>query len=750
VSTATPSAQPSGTAFTPAQVIAALGSVQQHWNTLTLGSNPEAAIASLVAWIKTQPSFKDAGEEPGAVWATLADGQPAIFYVDRLADYAVAAPAARRVSPTRPMVPLARARALRQDAGPTSGQVLFLVNALDTVAFTPSRQADFAIAFANAGYPGVLSASSVTLENIVAAGSKPTAYFDIATHGGNGFNVYAQRDLYTLSSDTAVTADNYYQYHPEIRAAHLEYSLALLDPDTDRNLPQSIPVYAFTSAWLTQHMKFAPGAVFVNTSCFGANVYPAGKAFVSDLNAAGVGFYAGWTKSVDDLDADETDAYLIDRLLGEQIPSLNDLPKYVLQDSPPERPFQVNDILLELPKKPRDNPIRNGSDLTYDLDTSTQPKDLDTNSSKQPIADGASAKFTYIGYGTAQVVPLVPPTIAFVNVDEAAAPEPTLTISGEFSQAEGDAYITESNLPAAVALPILSWSPEQITVQLPPSAPQSGNIVVGELGVPSNLVPLTKWSGVYSLTRNYALSGDGSGSFSYSSTLNVDLRGDVHFWYQSVDGEIQVLDFEAVPMRSSTGTMTAKSGSYAGTASGGSEPPLMTTFASKGAVTLTPTATITATNGTLDNYFGIQASAMDSAAGPGCNRGSAFDFGDPDFAHYCTSIQAAASDIATCSDNRQGSSCQGNAANALPMYGTFDTVGMYGSDAVASFELELTPDYAIDVHFSPPQDPNADGVFLGSFPSVATTTWSATFGSPSFPPTGNTPALRARLAARAR
>lgn len=45
----------------------------------------------------------------------------------------------------------------------------------------------------------------------------------------------------------------------------------------------------------------------------------------STLSSTGIGLYAGWTGYAEASDADQSDAYLVDRLLGEQAPVVNGL-----------------------------------------------------------------------------------------------------------------------------------------------------------------------------------------------------------------------------------------------------------------------------------------------------------------------------------------------------------------------------------------------------------------------------------------
>ena len=709
-----------------------MGSIQAHWHAAPRGSDVNASLQSLAAYIKTQPAFTDAGLSAGTVWATLADGQPVEFFTDRLADYSALRPAGWRVRTSqRPLQTAGRG----PSATGAGHRVVYLFNDLGDPAFTPARQVAFTQAFTDAGYTNQFAVEygSIALENI-SAPAPPSDYVNVAAHGGNAYNVFAGRELYTLGSTTLVTQSNYYQYLPEVRAGRLVYSSVLTDPSDSTITAIS---YAFTSAWLVSHMQFTPGAVFVNSSCLGANVYPAGQAFIQDLQNAGVGVYLGWTKVVSGVDADETEAYIVDRLVG----GPNGLGAYV--DPPqasPQRPYQVRDILSVLSSKKRTNPIRGsrGALPTVPLDTSTQQKAVDLNSALLPAADGPSAKFVATGdlASSNPVVPLVPPTIAHMTVDEAASPLPTLTIDGEFSPVAGSVAIGGSS---GTYLPVISWSTQEIVAQLPLSGPQSGPVIAVETGVPSNAVPLTMWSTTYTLTKKYALSDGysgppGSGSFAYSATLNVDLRADVHDFTTQVDGSLSQPDFVALPMRSSTGTISGASGSWHSSAGD----PVDVSFTGVGTATLTPVTTSLAANAPLGDWFSISPSAMEAPAiQAGCNRGSAFDSGDAHPGVYCTSIQAFAQRIATCSDNQNGYYCGSSGQNA-PLGGGFDTA-MYGTDAIGAFGLNLDPSYHLVPIIVPPTDPNANSLFY-NFKANAQTTWAVTAGDPVAPPNNLTPA----------
>ena len=107
-------------------------------------------------------------------------------------------------------------------------------------------------------------------------------------------------------------------------------------------LPLDTIGFAFTPTFLTEHVHFNPGAIVDNASCYGQSPIIASNV-QGVLQAAGVGRYLGWTKAVDGNDADVTDAFLFDRMLGEQSPQAvtqSGLSGFINQRTPPQRPFR--------------------------------------------------------------------------------------------------------------------------------------------------------------------------------------------------------------------------------------------------------------------------------------------------------------------------------------------------------------------------------------------------------------------------
>jgi hypothetical protein len=764
--TMTPTSSPiTGNGPSSAAAVQAAGdAIVAHWKTLSPAGNPTGAMTALAAFIKTQPGFVDAGIDLGTVWGLFGDGSVLVFYADHLDGGGTTTSSLRRTVPasTPRMIPGARSRpnasrppagvigtrratpaGIRNTASAGAPIIAFAVYDLGDPAFVPQRQHDFGVAMANGGYATnfQVQAPSFSLEWVQAQAGTPFLMLDVATHGGIARATNSATRLYTLSTTTLVTTDNFAQYRPSVLAGQLVYGRALVGPDvTGADDIMAVSSYGVTSAWLLSHMAFVPGALVNNQSCLGASPDAAVQSFISALESAGVGEYLGWTKSVEATDSDETDAYIIDRLVGEQSPPVNAMPTYVSQQSPPQRPFQLTDILINLPSKKRTNPIRDGQNLPSEsLDKSTEPAKYDINSSSPPASDGPLARFVYTGAGNAPpVTPIVPPSIAYAIVDESASPEPTLSIYGEFAAQQGEVFIRNGN---DTELTVQSWSTQQIVATLPPSAPSSGMVIVGENNVPSNLVPLTEWSGTYTLTQSLALGNvyagpNGSGNFAYTATLNVNLRSDVHQFATKIDGPVTRLDFVPQPMRSSTGSIVAKAGSWQST---GTNPQIDVTYSPNGTVALQPLTTITATNGTLDDEFNLSpATQGQNASSTGCNLGFSASSSDPNFAVYCTSIQVGASVIATCSDNQSDFYCSGAPNGAIAANLSTD---MYGSAQIGAFRLVLDPStYALSAVINPPTDPNANGLFYGAITDTRTTTWAATFNAPVNPPNASTPA----------
>ncbi len=420
-------------------------------------------------------------------------------------------------------------------------EIAFFINQSDTSgAFNPVRQQIFAAAFSN-DLPATGDYSvddlDVSLENILAlSNGHPIDYLDISTHGGI-IEVPPQTPFYAYLSTTLVTTTNLPTYAPDITAGRLIYG-AMLSCTGCTNYVPGQDAYVFTPEYLTSHLTFNPGAIFVNNSCFGQNSLTA-AAVVTTLQAAGVGLYTGWTKEVDGPDADETDAFLIDRLLGEQ--AHTQLNEMVTQDTPLQQPFPMTSVVSAINAQLRNpsDPLNRGVLETY----ATSDAGFAINTSYDPVADGTTARFvaSFLPNSDIATAPIEysMPSIFNMQVLESAAGG-TLTILGSFPSTQGNVTITDGS--GTNVLPVTSWSKTQVTAALPKSGNGSaGQVMVSSSdGIDSNQEPLTQWSGTLTYTENDdipTLGGQtGSGTGTIVALYTLSFRSDVHPFAPIIEG----------------------------------------------------------------------------------------------------------------------------------------------------------------------------------------------------------------------
>jgi hypothetical protein len=538
------------------ETVPALQSVQTLYQTL-----PHTSVTSdlnlLATLMVSSGTFKTATVVPGGISATLPDGTPALVFADRVEN--LAGPAAVRraaASRIRPRVqPLSPAN---------SHEAAFLINTIPQTAFTPARQQAFADAFsATVGLATGYEADDldVSLDNIVALGTgHPLDFLDISTHGMIG-GASPNISYYWLST-TMDNAASEMTYAADITANRVVSGIALT---LSQGLYQSLPGLAFTPDFLTAHLTFNPGAIVDNESCFGQSPLVA-VTVQGILQAAGVGRYYGWTKEVDGNDADETDAFIFDRLLGEDSPSSTGLDTFVNQFTPPQRPFPLDQIGGRLAAETRSTKIQNPQNESYLV----SDKGFAINLTAPPIADGTAAKMIITDFGD-EGLANAPIEYGLPSIEEMQVAETpsagTLTILGAFPTAQGTVQITDAN--GVHALPVTTWMTNVVVANLPAGGTGSAGTVevLSSGGVPSNAVPLTQWSGQLTYTENDSipnLSGQsGSGSGTIQAVYNLVFRSDVHPTVTAIDtpAQPQNLYFNG-PQGISIGHVTAFTGTF--------------------------------------------------------------------------------------------------------------------------------------------------------------------------------------------
>jgi len=556
-----------GSMLTATQLNAVTGAVQDYYATLTHQS-AVSDLAQVASYMVASGIATTATAIPGGISSTLPDGLGYIVFADKPADiYAAASTAV--AGNGRLAGDGAVAGTSLSEANPH--EIAYLVNMSGDIAFTPNVELQFQTAWQSAGFSmptfGV-DVLDVTLENIAALGSgHPLDFLEIDTHGvASTEEVYY--GYYWLST-TEVTSASLATYSADLKSqpkARLVRSAPLYSVPQRRD----ITYYAFSPVFLTARVSFNPGAIVDNQSCFGQAA--AGTASLKQaLQPAGVGLYLGWTSSTFGADGLQSDAFMLDRLLGEQSPSVTGLGAYVTQRTPAQRPFPLSDILTIMGNEVRSPVPWTGG--AYANDTYTQgcsePRSANCNKPGSP-ANLNNLIATTLNNVSLDVTPIevALPSISSMYVEEAATGG-TLVVSGTFPTATGTGQIVDAG--GTHALTPTSWSPTQVQFSLPSGGTgASGNVtVLSADGIPSNPVPLTEWKGQLTVTVAPVLSNmngiSGTGGGTITATNNLDFRADVHPVVTTIDTAPQPQNFAISGlMGDSTMTLTSATLSFSG------------------------------------------------------------------------------------------------------------------------------------------------------------------------------------------
>lgn len=563
----TPSPTPTRTPphLSAQQIDAALDSAETYYATLP----HEESLADLEAVAKhvvATKAFASATVSPGGISATLPDGSQALIVADRPEDRGLGFTAANPV-------------ALGAVGPATAHEIAFLINEADLRgAFVPFKQRAFGEAFRKLGFPQAgygIDVVDVTLDNILALGKgHPLDVFDLATHGIVGLPGPYYANLSTTPISDATKA----QYAADIAKGTLKYAIELAVANKHADLPS----FAFTPQFLTDHLTFNPGAIFDNQSCFGQSPLVA-NAVAATLRAAGIGRYIGWTKAVSEADADQSDAFLLDRMLGEQSPSVTGLNAFAAQRTPAQRPFPLDAIENVMRTEIRKGPYDCGENVPYAIGLCRRDA---YNTNWPPLHDGAFTRLLFSDFG-GENVPNPPieyalPSIEYMTVDEGLnlfdpitqpPGRPVLTIYGYFPKTQGSVKIAKD------VASVQSWSPcttcatpgmTQIKVPLNDAGPLSSGAVqaFSSSGIASNAVPLTQWtvSGTATDSETIANFGghQGSGSGHVSATFDFNVRTDVEPAVDQIDTDPvpPVLSFDGA-IDGLTVQLSAVGGSFA-------------------------------------------------------------------------------------------------------------------------------------------------------------------------------------------
>ncbi len=731
---ATPSPAPGATS-TPnvAAVTTALQNSQSYFATLP-HQNLKSDLSALAAQMVSSKAFTSATVTYGGITAVAADGTTTLLFADHPEDLGYTTSATARKPKGLVLCSIGTPPPSSPVSGPTGHEVALLVNESGDCAFKPSRQVAFGAAFRSAGNTSgttynvdVLDSS---LDNILALSGHQIDYFSIATHG---MVVGLSNPYYALLSTTPFNSTTALKYWADYQAKNIVAAVQLQYPSQTGLLP----TWAFTPGFLRDHMAFNPGAIVDNQSCFGQS--PATIAGVlSTLQAAGVGRYTGWTKKVDGDDADQTEAFIFDRMLGEASPSTTGLDAYAPQRTPAQRPFPFDDIAGIMATEDRAGPLGTGTSQAAEPYTASDWGDAD-NAAAPPLADGSKSVWLESELSSVATPPVEYglPSIESMAMSAEGPTSGTLAISGRFPSTAGTVEIADEG--SVESLKPVTWTSSKITVSLPASGEFSKGLiqVFDANGVGSNIEPLTQWQGTLTYAEGETLSmlngTSGSGTGGFNLAFAITFRSDVRPVVPTIDAspEPQNLYFPQVE-GNSTATITSLDGRF--TASYGHPVPIA--VFSLNAVDAMSIGALPLNRGSGSFFVGATADqpAPCNSGEPGPSGGAGNVF--------CPLFEYTSAWVGSCLATPDTSDLCAE-FETFPVEGGIGVTADTNSDP-APVEFTMDPStYAITVSSEPDAFTRSFG--LGEWP--ATASLAGTIGAPVAAPDSATPASRARAAA---
>jgi hypothetical protein len=744
--------------------------VQTFYQTLPHVS-VSADIASVAARMSSADGFKNVTISPGGIGANFSDGTPAFIFTDREEDVGGGSSAmsrARRPARGQPFgigvgaspspAPAPTDPPPNTTLGPGAPHVIdFVVNTGDAKAFAPSRQYELGSAFVGDGFTAAngyeVDAVNATLENITGLGSShPLDLFSIATHGAVDLNPQAR---YVWFSQTPVTDTSIQTYASDLGANRVAVSVYLGIGESDQ-----LSAFAFTPDFLAEHVKFNPGAIVDNESCFGQSPSTA-AAVAATLQGAGAGRYFGWTKTVLADDADGFDIFMYDRLIGvgSQAMMQSSLEDTVFRNfaanaASQQRPFPLDAIDAVAYTELRGASL---SDSGGAVPLAVSDDGDVYNAPFPPVSDGTASKLVITDFGGESVanppIEYALPTIRDVQMkDDNLGGE--LEIDGTFPAAQGTVSIVNASGTFNPAV-YYSWSTSKISVRTAlEGAGSNGLVTVTAGGITSNAVPLTQWKGTFtyseadtiptlasepSAASPYALPGGGAGSA--QAAFSIGLRADVHPIAPSIDTapEAQNLLFSTFEY-DSTAAFNAVSGSFAASNSEYG----MQRFSLR-----TP-LTIGAQNVGLQPGFFTLAPLAGTA---GCNSASA-GVGEANANVFCPEFQLVVGPPFRVSCTSTNVSSSSNIGDPCAGYATGGIYITPGPGELLNFSLDPSS-YALTLtgQLSPEQQTLFTGNFVDNYNTIYNTKYSPGVQTPSITsvvmqpvsaPAATTPDVRSR------
>jgi hypothetical protein len=716
IRSASPSPTP-GSTSTPnvAAVTAALQDTRSYFATLP-HRNLQTDLSALAAQMVSSKAFTSAAVTDGGITAVAADGTKTLVFADHPEALGyTASPASRRVASSS-FCPRDDPLPSSPGSGPTAHEVALLVNSCDYV-FNPSRQVAFGASFRSVGNANGAKYSvdvlDMSLESVLALSGHTIDFLSIATHGmvaeWGSSNPY-----YALLSTTPFVPATLQKYYADYWEGNIVPALQLTGGLT----------WAFTPEFLTAHLAFNPGAIVDNQSCWGqSSLTIAGVS--NALQAAGVGRYTGWTSSVDTQDADQTEAFLFDRMLGEQSPSKTGLNAYAAQRTPPQRPFPFDDIAAIMATENRSGPMGTGTMMTsetYTMSATGRPASVWLVSKLASVANPP--------------VEAALPSIESMAMTAEGPANGTLEISGRFPSTPGSVEIADEG--SVRTLTPVTWTSSAIAVSLPASGKFSKGLVqvFDANGVGSNIEPLTQWQGTLTYSEGETLSrlngNPGSGTGGFDLVFDLTFRSDVHPVVPAIDAspEPQNLYFPQVEGNSKA-TIASLDGRFTATYG---RPVPVAVFALN-AVEAMSIGALPLSRGS--GTFNVGPTAGQPAP---CNNGKPGRSGGAGNV-FCPLFQYTSAWVGSCTATPADSHLCADFAT-FPVEGGIGVSATDSDPGVVQFTMDPST-YAITVSSDPEAFTRSFG--LGEWP--ATASLAGTIGAPVAAPDSATPAAHKRNAA---
>lgn len=241
--------------------------------------------------------------------------------------------------------------------------------------------------------------------------------------------------------------------------------------------------YGITPAFVSHHMSLSANSLVYIDACESSRYSGLRNAF----QQKGASVFAGWSERVLIAKMGPTSKFVFDRLMGADTYE---------QETPPQRPLDFEALQADPDFGP-------GEKYGYSV-----------GGSKGNIV--ANLQFFQLQGDFATLAP----SIEYMDVDEETE---ELTLHGLFGPQSSDGSVTLGGK----GLEIRSWTPEEITVALPPN--QHGMVVVKIRDHESNPAPLTEWVHTFDYEMDWGpVFFVSEGQLMQRVSCEIHIRADVH------------------------------------------------------------------------------------------------------------------------------------------------------------------------------------------------------------------------------